>query len=76
MLKSSNQSVYVGEFGVKLPDRRDSHSRFYNYTRDMIQMVREENLLATYWVWEFPDQNSTWSIYPGKDDETIDVLLR
>ena len=78
MIMSTNQSVYVGEFGVSLPDRRNEQSIDYNFTQEIVVTVREEEqiALATYWVWEFPGQSSTWSIGPGLDEATIRVLQK
>jgi hypothetical protein len=31
-------------------------------------------VLATYWQWMAPNQATTWSLFPGKDDRTIAML--
>ena len=72
---SSNQSVYLGEFGISLPDRRNVSSSTCNFTANLLQIVRTEGILATYWVWEFEGQEHTWSIgMDGLDQRTIDEL--
>ena len=70
----STQSVYLGEFGVSLPDRHDVSSLSYNFTASMLSHAKSAAKLATYWVWMFPGQNLTWSIYPGQDQRTINIL--
>jgi hypothetical protein len=83
-MKQRNKSVFLGEFGVHLPDRRNQSSPIYTFTKEMVHIITKENhksdinkhavLLGLYWIWEFPNQNSSFSIYPGLDDDTISVL--
>jgi hypothetical protein len=72
--------VYLGEFGVPLPDRHNTSAPTYNYTEEMLAHMRDQMpsqqapMLATYWQWMAPNQAATWSLFPGKDDRTIRLL--
>ena len=48
----------------------------YDFTKEMVEIIKNEHdmLGANYWIWEFPNQNNSMSIYPGLDDDTIRVL--
>ena len=73
-MKQRNRTMFLGEFGVPLPDRHNKSSPIYGFTKEMVEIVKNEDVLANYWVWEFPNQNNSMSIYPGLDDDTIRVL--
>jgi hypothetical protein len=69
------KQIYLGEFGVSLPDRRNPSSLNYNFTSEILNVVKEEVLLATYWVWQFQGQLTTMSIEAnGLDEHTINEL--
>ena len=63
---------------MPLPDRRNASSPIHNFTAAALASLRSlpNVAFALYWVWELPNQASTWSIVPGADDYTIDLLLR
>ena len=73
-MKQRNRTMFLGEFGVHLPDRHNKLSPIYGFTKKMVEIVKNEDVLANYWIWEFPNQNDSFSIYPGLDDDTIRVL--
>ena len=73
-MKQRNRTMFLGEFGVHLPDRHNKSSPIYGFTKKMVEIVKNEDVLANYWIWEFPNQNDSFSIYPGLDDDTIRVL--
>lgn len=76
---NNNKRVYLGEFGVPLPDRHNASAPRYNFTQDILAHMRDQPaqlapVLATYWQWMAPNQATTWSLFPGKDDRTIRLL--
>ena len=72
--------VYLGEFGVPLPDRRDAASPIFDFTRDMLAAAAENSVqLATYWSWEDANQRQTYGLFPANatarnDEHTIQLL--
>ena len=77
---SMKKGVYLGEFGVSLPDRRNASSPTFNFTRDMLAAAAGSSAqLATYWAWEDANQRQTFGLFPPNataqnDEHTIHVL--
>jgi hypothetical protein len=75
----TQKRLYVGEFGVSLPDRHNSSASDCNFTAGMVAHMQTmpagaAPVLATYWQWMAPNQAATWSIFPGQDEHTIGIL--
>jgi hypothetical protein len=81
---SMNKSVYLGEFGTSLPDRRNASSPIYNFTMEMLDAASKLAplvSLATVWTWEDDHQRSTWGLFPANathenDARTIAALKK
>ena len=79
---ASGKAVYLGEFGVSLPDRHNASSPIYNFTERMLTAAQQHGVqLATLWSWELGAQNATYAIYPANatsqnDARTIRALQR
>ena len=72
---SAKKAVYLGEFGVSLPDRHNASSPIFNFTRDMLAAAAASSVrLATYWAWEDANQRQTWGIW-GALSPTIKFSL-
>ena len=60
---SMKKGVYLGEFGVPLPDRHDATSPIFNFTSDMLAAAADASVqIATYWTWEDGTQRQTWGL--------------
>ena len=79
---ASGKGVYLGEFGVSLPDRRDSSSPIYNFTQQMLEAAQDAHVsLATLWAWEYANQAQTYGLFPPdgtsrNDERTIQALQK
>jgi hypothetical protein len=48
----SKKAVYLGEFGVSLPDRHNASSPIYAFTQEMLAAAQSSGAaLATLWTW-------------------------
>lgn len=71
---ASGKTVYLGEFGLSLPDRRNSSSLIYNFTEQMLESAKSVGVsLATYWTWEDANQAGSYGIFPANETGTNDA---
>eukprot|EP01048_Picozoa_sp_COSAG05_P000978 COSAG05_NODE_31_length_28416_cov_170.150652_1_plen_1216_part_10 len=71
---ASGKLLYLGEFGVSLPDRRDPSSPIYNFTEQMLGAAQNAGAtLATIWAWEDDHQAQTYGIFPANETDQNDA---
>ena len=71
---ASGKQLYLGEFGVSLPDRRDPSSPIYNFTEQMLDAAQSAGAtLATIWSWEDANQAQTYGLFPANETDQNDA---
>ena len=71
---ASGKALYLGEFGLSLPDRRDPSSPIYNFTEQMLDAAQSAGAaLATIWSWEDSNQAQTYGLFPANETDQNDA---
>ena len=71
---ASGKLLYLGEFGVSLPDRRDPASPIYNFTEEMLDAAQSAGVtLATIWSWEDANQAQSYGLFPANATDQNDA---
>ena len=71
---ASGKALYLGEFGLSLPDRRDPSSPIYNFTEQMLDAAQSAGAaLATIWAWEDSNQAQTYGLFPANETDQNDA---
>ena len=71
---ASGKHLYLGEFGVSLPDRRDPSSPIYNFAEQMLEAAQSAGAaLATIWSWEDANQVQTYGLFPANETDQNDA---
>jgi hypothetical protein len=72
--EASGKALYLGEFGLSLPDRRDPSSPIYNFTEQMLGAAQNAGaMLATIWAWEDSNQVQTYGLFPANETDRNDA---
>lgn len=72
---ASRKQLYLGEFGLTLPDRHNTSSPIFNFVEEMLAAAKDSGAsLATLWTWEDENQAQTYGVFPKSDVHTVQVL--